>query len=282
MKIINTLLLLVMAFTITGYSYAQEQETDDQLYLIMSKNHFNLEKEDFNMDRWVELEKEYRVKVVNNNDHIENFVTFTHDLTDDSSEVIHLFVVKGWNNIKKMEDVEGELRRNAWPDREERRAFFQELNSYYTSEHSDEIYYVLPPYTTDLSGTGELVVRFRVSHAKYPLGPVKNNKEIMEAITWSNKEVLPKNEYVKGHIPLSHAWGSSGTEYLQIWLYSSMDDMDKAAERMGEIMRAAKTEEELKEWAALRDKYFTKGHADYLYTSHPELSKRNMNNEVSK
>ncbi|THD69074.1 hypothetical protein E7Z59_01735 [Robertkochia marina] len=280
MKTINTLLLLVTAFTFTGFSFAQVQEEDNQYYLIVSYNNFNLEKEDFDMNRWLELEKEYRTKVVNNNEYIRNFGTYTHNLTDDSSEVLHLFLVQGWDNIRKMQEVEGELRRKAWPDQEERRAFFRELNSFYTWEHSDEIYYMLPGVSKDLVNDAT-VVNMRVHHTKRPLGPASNMEEFMALNEWYTQEILAENEFVKAYTPFSHAWGSSGTEYLEIWVYDSMEDMGKAGKRTNEIMRANKTEEELNELEDKWMKYFNPGHSDYIYTHHPELNKAKMNLQAS-
>lgn len=283
MKTINTLLLLVMTLAITGFSYGQEEETDDQPYLILSYNHFNMDKENFDNERWMEMEKEYRTKVLNNNEYISNFFVFTHRLTDDNSEIIHGMIVRGWDNIKKMQDANAEIIQKAWPDAEDRSAFFKEYNSFYSMDHSDEIYYAMPYHSKveDMS-EGDIVIHFRVNHTKAPLGIATNNKEFMEIQNWFVDEILPKNEFAMAYFPYTHAWGSSGTEFLEIWVYENMENMEKSGKKINELIEASKTEEELNAMEEIGKKYFTNKHEDYIYSRVSELSKRSLNNEVSK
>ena len=283
MKTINYFFLMVMTITMFNFSSVLAQEEDDQPYLILSYNHYNLEKEDFDMERLMELEKEYRTKVLNKNEYIRNFFTFTHRITDDNSEVINGMIVRGWDNIRKMQDQNSELVEKAWPEMDDRRNFFSEMNSYYTMDHADEIYYSLPYHNKGESiPEGDIVIHFRVNHTKAPMGIATTNKEFMELQNWFVEEILPENEYVYAYFPYTHAWGSSGTEFLEIWVYNSMEDMEKATQRMGEIANANKSEEELKALGDKWSKYFTSKHEDYIYSRESELSKRSINAEVSK
>ncbi|WP_224484987.1 hypothetical protein [Robertkochia aurantiaca] len=257
-----------LLFTATGLIKAQ-----DQPYITVTTMHWNMDKEDFSMDKWMEMEKEYRDKVINKNDLIKATAVYQHLYTPDSRELVFVTMYDNWNDIDLAQKKNNELVQTAWPDEASRKAFMQELNSNYDDFHSDEIYAMLPGAKfLSAAPTEDMVLYVRVNHMAYPEDG--SQKEFMEMHNWFTENLVKKNDYVKAYYPHMHAWGADRREMVDAWLYASMADLDKATENQEKLFEEAMPDEaERRAWNQKGRKYFTGVHKDYLYSYLHELSK---------
>lgn len=138
-KLSLTVITLLLLLFSTSTSIAQD-EPKKPMYVVATTLHWNMDYEDFDMDTWKAVEKEYLDKVTMNNEHIMSASVYLHRFTTDNSELISVQTYGSWEAIDKAGARNAELARLAWPDSIARRAYFQKRNAYYSNEHSDEIY----------------------------------------------------------------------------------------------------------------------------------------------
>src|SRR5258706_472805 len=116
---------------------------NDPQFLVVTRVHVN-PKADFTVDQWKAHEKEYFEKVTSKNDLILGSNVLTHYYTNDNSELLFTSSYRSWDDIVKAQAKGAELAKAAWPDEAKRKAFFEKRNSFYTTEHSDEIRQIMP------------------------------------------------------------------------------------------------------------------------------------------
>lgn len=229
--------------------------------------------ENFDMDEWEAVEKEYLEKVTMKNEFIMSASIYLHKYTADNTELIAVATYASWDAIDKAVDRNAELEKAAWPDENVRKAFLQKQNTYYAGEHSDEIYAPLEGAKLLPTNTNkDYILYVRKSHFAYPKdGSGEEFKTLRMAAV---KNVIHKNELIKGYYPNVHAWGSDKTEFIEAFYFESLDDLDKSAARGGELAKAAWPDENArKERGKKMSKYFTGVHGDYIYTLVSSLSK---------
>jgi hypothetical protein len=253
--------------------FAQNDTSEGPAFITVTTNHWNMDKDDFEMDDWKAIEKEYLEKVTKKNEFIMGSHVYLHNMTPDNTEFLTVQTFASWEDIGKFADRSSELEKEAWPDEAERKAFLKNQNSYYANEHSDEIY--VPISGTKLMAekpTKDMVLYVRRSHFAFPEdGSMEEFKELRMA---DNAAIVQKNEFIKAYYPNMHAWGSDKTEYVEAFFIDSLSDLDKMFDRDDELAKAAypDTEENKakgKKWRS----YFTGVHGDYLYTFVHDLSK---------
>ena len=120
--------------------FAQEDAPQRPAFIAVTTNHWNMDKEDFEMDEWKSLEKEYLEKVTMKNEFILGHHVYLHNMTPDNTEFLTVQTFASWEDIGKFAERSDELVKEAWPDEAEREAFLKNQGSYYAHEHSDEIY----------------------------------------------------------------------------------------------------------------------------------------------
>ena len=137
--------MLVFAFIFTTKSFAQEEKKEEfkSMYLTATTGHWSADS-DVDFSDWLKTEKEYFEKVTMKNDLIVASGYYTHLYTADNTEVITVNVYRTWEDIEKSNEVTGKLIEEGWPDEDARKAFFDKQSSYYSPNHSDEIYSTLP------------------------------------------------------------------------------------------------------------------------------------------
>ncbi|NNC49887.1 MAG: hypothetical protein HKO01_05070 [Flaviramulus sp.] len=242
-------------------------------FVTVTTNHWNMDKENFKMSEWKAAEKEYLEKVTMKNEFILSSAFYLHNMTADNTEFLTVQTFASWEDIGKFGARSAELEKAAWPDEAKRKAFLKNLNSYYSNEHSDEIY-------APISGaklmtekpTKDMILYLRKSHFAFPEDG--SNEEFNNLRMEGNAGIVQKNEYVKAYYPNVHAWGSDKTEFIEAFYLDSVSDLDKMFERNGELMNETYPDNEAskakgKAWG----KYFTGVHGDYLYTFIHDLSK---------
>ncbi|WP_340075139.1 hypothetical protein [Leptobacterium sp. I13] len=266
MKIVVILLLFV-----TNVTISQEEQ---QYFITVTTMHWNMDKDDFNMDEWKAVEKEYLDKVTMKNEYVLSTAVALHRYTPDNSELLYVQVFDSWEAIDKAADRDGELIRAAWPDQAARRAYFEKRNDYYADKHSDEIYVTMSG-TKEVSGIkegDEIIYAMRKSRFAFP--KEGSGKEFNELRDEYVKNVIHKNEYFKGYYPHAHMYGSDRRDYIEVFVVTSMDDLDKGLDNNGKLFREHWSDETArKEFGEKASKYFTGWHADYIYTGVPEISK---------
>jgi hypothetical protein len=239
-------------------------------FLVVTRVHFNPNTE-FTFDQWKAHEKEYFDKVTQKNDLIVGANVLVHFYTNDNSEVLFSATYRTWEDIEKAGVKNAELEKAAWPDEAQRKAFLDKSTSFYTSEHSDEIRTILPN-TKPFIGTTEHIYYIRTSRRTFPADAKAG--EFAELMNEYNQNVTMKNTLLKGYYPSRHRWGADGRDYIEAFVYSSLSDMEKAAEEGEKLVKAHWPDEaKRKEFFAKMDKYFEVWHGDALYRHVPELRK---------
>ena len=252
---------------------AQEEAPVAPEYYTVTTLHWNMDYEDFDMDTWKEVEKEYLDKVTMKNEYIMGSGVYLHRISPDNSELISVGVYASWEDIDKAATRDGELAREAWADDDARSAYFNKKNAYYSNDHSDEIYSVMsgsknfaePP-------TEDMILYIRDNHFAFPEDGT--NSEFKELRDEYLENVVHKNEYIKAYYPHAHAYGADRTEYMEAFFLNSLGDMDKMFDRNSELFKEHWTTEEARDaFGDNNSKYYTGLHGDRVYTSVFGLSK---------
>ncbi|WP_370478973.1 hypothetical protein [Tamlana flava] len=271
-RLFSTLAVMLLLFNYSIIS-AQEEAPKMPEYIAVTTMHWNMDKEDFKMDEWKAVEKEYLDKVTKKNEYILGASTYLHEFTPDNTELIYVQTFASWDDMGKFADRNFELAKEAWPDKEARQAFFDNRFSYYANEHSDEIYAPLKGAKLMAEApTKDLLCYVRKVHFAFPEDGSQEefNKMRLEYI----EKVINKNEYIKAFYPHVHAWGSDRTEGLLAFFIESWADLDKMYDRNQELMKEAWPDEaERKARGKAWSNYFTGVHEDYMYKWIHELSK---------
>jgi len=275
MKTTNRLFiaLTTMLLLFSNSVFSQDEAPKGPQYITVTTMHWNMDYEDFSMDEWKAVEKEYLDKVTMKNELVMGASFFLHLYTTDNTELVYVQSYANWEDIDKAGDRNGELAEAAWPDDDVRAAFFKKRSAYYSDFHSDEIYATLSGAKILSEATTEdLVCYVRRSHFAFPENG--SQKEFNELRIEAAENVIHKNEYIKAYYPSVHAWGSDRREFVEAFFVNSLADLEKMQDRSGELFEAHWADEEArKERSEIMGKYFTGVHGDYIYTFVAGLSK---------
>lgn len=274
MKKSTSLLSIFLATILLSFTSIFAQDKEEPMYLTVTTMHWNMEQEDFSMDEWKAVEKEFLDKVTSKNEYVLATNYGLHHMTADNSELVYVQLYKTWADIEKAGERNGELIDKAWPDKEKRKAFFKKRSSYYVDYHSDEIYVTMSGAKPRAEISDKPVLFYvRKSHFAFPEdGSGKEFNELRDAFL---KEVTHKNQYIKGYYPYIHAWGSDRRDYIEVFVVESLADLEKAFDEQGKLNKARfKDKDAQKEWGKKAGKYYTGFHGDYVYQSVPELAKK--------
>jgi len=261
MRTSNRFFIALTAFLLLFSTTSISQEDERPEYYAVTTLHWNMENENFNMDEWKAVEKEYHEKVTAKNEYIMNSGYYMHMFTADNRELLFIQSTKNWEGLDKASKRNFELEEEAWPDKAEREAFMTKRNAYYADFHSDEIYatlsgaMVLPEAPTE-----DMVLYIRKSQRAFPAdgsGEEFNNVR-MKFIN----NVIAKNEHIKAYYPSTHAWGANRSDFIEGFFLNSMGDLDAMFDRSQELMKEGLSEEDGKTF----QKYFNGVHGDYLYS----------------
>ena len=270
MKTCLKLFLLTICLTLCfSNSYAQ----DAPFYLTITQSHWDFDNEDGDNERWLELAKMWHDNVVMKNEHIIGSGVYYHHYTGDNSEVIFVSVYPSWEAIQKAGKRTGELAEAAWPDEDKRKALAKERNSYYTTEHSDEIY-ITQPYSKPLTSIPEEPLVYLVVDRHLAFPDDADDEEYDKLMTEFHTNVTHKNPHLLGFYIHRHAWGSDGRDLQFVFAVKDMAAIDDMQDAQDELIEAHwPDEDKRKEFFKALDKYFTPWHSDKIYQSEPELIK---------
>lgn len=271
-RLFSAIVVVLLLFSTTTI-FAQDEAPKRPEFVAVTTNHWNMDKEDFKMSEWKAAAKEYLEKVTKKNEYIMGASTYLHNMTPDNTELLTVQVFASWEDMGKFAKRNKELEKEAWPDEAKRKAFLKNLNSYYSNEHSDEIY-------APISGakfmpekpTKDMVTYIRISHFAFPEDG--SMEEFRKLRMEGNAGIIQKNEHIKAYYPNVHAWGSDKTEFVEVFFLDSLADLDKMFDRNDELMKETFPDnEENKAKGKAWRKYFTGVHGDYIYTYVHDLTK---------
>ena len=275
MKTLNSLLALCLCTLLLYVPDMNAQEENRPAFITMTRTHWNFDVEltdDF-IAEWEAMEAEYMEKVVQKNEYIMGTVALQHYYTGDNTELVLVSTYKSWEDIQLAQARNGELVEEGWPDEDERDAFFEKYDNNYVNVHSDEIYRTVPgakfpPGEIDTS----MVVYIQKVQLAYPADGSEDDFNALHGQWLEN--VVKKNPHVVAYYPLHHAWGSDNRDFLQIYVVSSLCDIEMMNQAIGGLVEAAWPDEDArKEFNKQYNRYFTGVHGDYIYSTIPEMAK---------
>ena len=85
---------LVLSLLLFSSTTVLAQETSK--YITVTTLHWNMDLEDFDMDIWKSVEKEYLEKVTSQNEYILGSSFYLHEFTPDNTELIYVGVYESW------------------------------------------------------------------------------------------------------------------------------------------------------------------------------------------
>lgn len=254
---------LIVVLLIPSLLIAQDNE-QKPVYITVTKMHFNL---DADGKDWLKTEKEFFDKVTSQNELVIASHVITHYYTEDNSEVEFVYVYNTWEDINKASEVNSKLIEKNFPDEAKRKEFFDKQSSYYTKKHSDEIYQSMNfGKQPAAKATKPQIIYIRKSKLSMT-GEGKGYNDFA-------KNIIHKNPLVKAYYPHRHLWGSDSRDFIEVFVFDSLADLEKSTDKNNELIKAA-WPDEAKRKAFFDDmnKLFTGKHADYIFQSVPELSK---------
>jgi len=137
-SIIGSLLVMALFIPLAGSAQEGNYFTVTTWKLNIPENGTRAELDD--------LLKEFSEKITFKNDKIISERVLHHISGSDLRDLVVISEHASWNDIDAAANMQNELMKTAWPDEEERKAFFQSWNKYVVT-HSDEIYQENPELT---------------------------------------------------------------------------------------------------------------------------------------
>lgn len=258
--------LFVFSFMFTTVTFAQEEVKEEfkPVYISVSKMHWSADS-DVDFSDWEKTEQEYFDKVTSKNDLIIGSGFYTHYFTPDNSEILAVSVYKSWEDMEKADEVTGKLIEAGWPDEDTRKAFFEKQNSYYAAKHSDEIY-ISYNFTkaVNTDSTEPLLYYVRKNTASGEGG--KGYREFFD-------NIIMKNKYIKGFFTHGHRYGADARDRMEVGVYDSLGDIEKAFDETDRLVNAYWSDEEKRKAFFKEFNKIFSGHGDYIYTNVPSMSK---------
>ena len=273
-KVVFLKVLLVILLGIVSVSY-RAQEDKKAKFITVTTLHLDGSKMNSkeSWEAWSKGEKEYFDKVISKNEWILRANTLSHYYTADNSEIISVSVYESWEAIDKAWTRSMELAKSVWPEEKVRKEFFEKMDAFYTGNHSDEIYQVLA-HRKEMVKIPEKTMVYYVRKSEFASPKDGSSKEYDELRKEYFDNIINKNELVKAYYSYRHAWGSHANEFVEVFVFESLADLEKSTERNEQLQKEYwKDEAKRKEFGKNYRKYFTAHHGDYIYRSEVGLQK---------
>lgn len=224
-------------------------------------------------EEWLKVEKEYFEKVTSKIDILLEQEVLVRYFGNDLSEIKVINVFKNWSDIENVNNYRESLIAEAWPNLDDRNAFFKKQNSFYTNYHTDEIYLTSSlskqMTTSEKASLKNPMVYYMDTNILSDNDNSNSHKMYEEYLN----AVIYKNSYIKAYYPFRHYWGSDSREFLEIYVVNSLSNLEKSTEadkKLFEMYMPDKTKR--KEFLDIYRKTVA-GHKDGLYKNVPTLSK---------
>ena len=180
----------------------------------------------FDFEAWKEVEEEYFNKVTSKIDLIRSHEVLMSYFAPQFSEIKVINVIRSWDDIMTINELRMELIEEAWPDEEERIAFFEKQNSFYKSKHSDEIF-LTSEYSKDLirepgqNRPFTFTIKTNILSDNEDEDSYKNYKKYIENVIYKNSKIL-------AYYPFRHFWGDDSREFVEMLVSDSFSDVEMA------------------------------------------------------
>lgn len=198
-------------------------------------------------ESWKAVEEEYFNKVTSKIDLIESHEFLVSYFSPGLSEIKVINVIGDWQDIATINEKRLELIEKAWPDEEERDAFFELQNSFYKTRHSDEIY-LATEFTKKLVREEGQNVPFVFMFKTNILSDFEDENSY-ENYQRYVQEVLYNNSKILGYYPFKHFWGADSREFIEIIVMDTFSDVEHARyESNALINQLVENEEERKDF----------------------------------
>lgn len=218
---LSPLFLLLTFLCISPLIGQETTEEEKPLYVTVTTLHGA---DGFDFEEWKQVEKEYFDKVTSKIDLIRSHEVLMSYFAPQFGEIKVINVINSWEDIMTINEIRVTLIEEAWPDEEERNAFFEKQNSFYKSKHSDEIY-----LTSDYSKN---LVK-EVGQNRPFTFMIKNNtlSDTEDEDSYENykkyvENVIFKNSKILGYYPFSHFWGDDSREFVEMFVLDSFSDVE--------------------------------------------------------
>ena len=274
LPVLSVFLIFMLSLTQVTFSQETNEEAQQPPLLVATTMHANWDYKEGSFEDWLEMEKMFFEKVTSKNEYLMRTNVLQHYYTADNSEVIFARVCKDWASIEKAAERNRELIMEAWPDKEEREAFFEKQSMYYTDKHSDEIYRAIEgsKFLSDEDRDDQHVYYVRTSHTAWPEDG--DDQEIEDMYAEYVKNVVHMNPLILAYYPYMHYYGADSRDFVEVFVVKSLDDIDNAAEISDELVEAHWPDEnKRKEFFERYSQYETGWHSDNIFRNVPELMK---------
>ncbi|AUS05461.1 hypothetical protein C1A40_08255 [Tamlana carrageenivorans] len=233
---------------------------------------WNQNLEHLDLAEWKAIEKEYLEKVIKKNEYILGSSFYKPQLSGSSGELVLVRVYGSWAAIERAVERNAELEKIAWPNEKALKDFKRKQRSFYTHDHADEIYSVLPIMKPVQDWSKDMVCYVRTKHLNFPEDGKK--EEVENIIKEDFEKLIKDNAIVKGYFTYRHAWGAHGSELKNAYFLSSISDLQKLFESVPDLEKKAWPTDHLrKKREHMMNKYFTNVYRDDVYTFVSGLSK---------
>lgn len=178
----------------------------------------------FDFEEWLAIEEEYFEKVTSKIDLLTSHEVLMSYFAPQFGEIKVINVINSWEDIVKVNERRKELIEAAWPDEEERAAFFEKQNSFYKSKHSDEIF-LTADNAKDLDKLPGQNVPY-VFMIKTNILSDTEDEDSYENYNRYVEEVIDHNSKIQAYYPFSHFWGDDSREFMEMFVLDSFSDAE--------------------------------------------------------
>ena len=196
----------------------------------------------FDFEAWKEVEEEYFNKVTSKIDLIRSHEVLMSYFAPQFGEIKVINVIGSWEDIMTINEMRMSLIEEAWPDEEERKAFFEKQNSFYKSKHEDEIYLTSESTKDLIREPGQnmpftFMIKTNILSDTEDEDSYANYKKYFE-------EVVLKNSKVQGYYPFSHFWGDDSREFVELFVFDTFSDVEDSQYESNALLSKIVPEEE--------------------------------------
>jgi len=219
-------LLLIVIFFLLISPVIRAQDTEEEftpVYVTITTIHGLV---DFDFENWKAVEQEYFDKVTSQNELILSHEVLLSYFNPEFAEIKIINVLSSWEDIVEANERRMELIEKAWPDEEERAAFFEKQNSFYRSLHSDEIF-LSSIYSKSLVKEPGQNRPFTFMVKTNILGDTEMEDSYNNYKTFA-KEVIFKNSRILAYYPYHHFWGADSREFMEVYVFDTFSDVENS------------------------------------------------------
>ena len=268
---IPNLLFLFASLLFTPFIYSQEEEKEfEPLYITVTTLHGT---DGIDFDEWKSVEQEYFNSVTSKIDLILSHEVLVNYFSPKFSEIKIVNVIKSWDDIIRINELREDLIEKAWPNEDNRKAFFEKQNSFYSSFHSDEIY-LSSNYGKSLSE--DMKVNYKeplVYLVKTNILSDNEDEDSYENYSKYVQNVIHKNSFIKAYYPQRHFWGADSREFIEVIVVNSLFDLENYLLKNKEIFKELVPNDEKRKEFLRSLESAIEGQTSEIFTNTPSLSK---------